>query len=602
MKRVGLYVLLALLVLSVTSFFASCSGGGGGGGGSSTSSSGGNIQNTPATQQASTGTQAANMGTGSATLFDQFGLSQTVGAPRIKMGAKTINDPVLAKASKFAAKFAKAKSVTAALKKSKILSAVSTTGTVTCTDGGTISFAGTSTSVTMSFATCREDGTEISGDAAIAVNGSIYNESLGTSNARLTMLSFSDNTYSVMVSQLSSAVTLSMSGTATTAGMSADGDIAITDYTTGGDVFTLAFNQTTYGFSETTDTGTGAVTDVTTLGGGVTETWTPAGGSLHSFAVAFTSFTAADVYASAGAAAYDESLSGGIDITMNPPDCGDGSYVFNTITPVHYDDNGITQSGQITISATKNATTTVVRITYLTNGLVTIEVQENGNFVVVQSNVDPYDLANLCGVETPNEPAPSSSGSSGTTGNAALTATLSWDGPINNNDMDLHLVHLTSAPTTTSFYGTDFISDTGIVTDGANTDWHLYWGTGPGGACSTLERYIGYDSNNKIASLDVDNCDGLGPEHITMGAPLPTGYYVFYVDPFAVSDPPITVTVTLQVGNQLFTAPTHQFTSSADSVYRAFDVTVDASGNVTVMQPNTNITVLDSPTMRAPKL
>jgi uncharacterized protein YfaP (DUF2135 family) len=413
------------------------------------------------------------------------------------------------------------------------------------------------------------------------------------------MLSFSDNTYSVMVSSLSSAVTLSMSGTATSAGMDANGDIAITDFTTGGDVYTMAFNQTTYGFTETTDTGTGAVTDVTILGGGVTETWTPAGGSLHSFAVGFSSFTATDVYASATAAAYDESLNGNMTITMIPADCGDGSFTFTTNTPVHYDDNGITQSGQMTISATKNSTTTVVRITYVSNGLVNIEEkQADGSFLVIQSNVDPYSLANLCGVETPNEPAPASSGTQGTVtgGNVALTATLSWDGP--TSDMDLHLIHLTSAPSSTTI-DTFSLTSSGAT---ANSDWHLYYGSGPGGGCATSENYVGTPTD-KVAILDVDKCDGLGPEHITMAAPLPVGYYILYVDPFSLhNDAQTTVTVKLQIGSQLFTAPTHMFTTSSVDIYRAFDVTVDASGNVTVSSPNSGITVYAPVARRAPKL
>ncbi len=571
MKKIGLFVLLAVLALGVSMYLGACSGGGGSssssssssssGTTSSSSSSSGTIQNTASTQQASTGTQASNIGTGSATLFNQLGLSQIVGAPRIKIGAKAISDPALAKAASFAAQFSKAKGVAAAaaaFRKAKTMNTVATSGTISCTYSGTIDFSTSASGVTMTFNTCREDGLELTGTAAVSTSGSgstaVYTETLGTSTSRLVMLSFSDNTYTVMTSKLSSAVTLSLSGSASSASMAANGDMAITDYSSG-DIYTLAYNQTTFGFAES---GTGLVTDVITMGGGVTETWTPSGGTLHSFAVTFTSFTITDVYATAGAAAYDESISGGMTITMVPADCGDGAFTFTTNTPVHYDANGITQSGQMIIAATKSGVTTTVRITFVANGLVNIELQNaDGTYTSVQSGVDPYSLANLCGVETPNEPAPVSSGSSGTTtgnaSNASFTATLSWDGP--TSDMDLHLVHLTSVPTTTT------ISSYSLTSSGAtaDSDWHLYYDSGPGGGCATSENYVG-TASAKVAVLDVDKCYGLGPEHITMDAPLAAGYYMLYVDPFSMhSDTQTTVTVKLQIGGQLFTAhsPVH---------------------------------------------
>lgn len=608
MKSFSKIVFTAVLVLALAMTMTACSSGGGGGSAPvtttpTTTTGGGTVQNVPATQQASTGTQAANMGTGSTTMFQSMGLSQTVGAPKFKIGSKAISSPVLQKAAKFSGKLAKAPGVSAAAAKLKArtFNAPATSGTATCTGGGTVSYSLTGTqtggTLTMTFDTCREDGTETTGNVAVTIATSgtgtavavTYTESMGTASNRLVMLAFSDNTYSVMTSMLSSAITLSISGTSTSANMSANGDMIITDYTSGGDVYTMAYNQTTFGISETTSGS--AVTDVTTLGGGISESWTPAGGSLHNFSLIFSSFTVTDVYASATAVAYDESISGGMTIAMTPADCGDGAFTFTTDTPVHYDASGIPQSGQMTISATKSGTTTVVRVIFTGNGLITIaEKQADGTFTTIQSNVDPYSLANLCGLETPNEPAPVSSGSTGTVSanasNAAMTTTLSWDSP--TSDMDLHLVHLTSVPTSTTIYDYDLTSSGAT----ADSNWHLYFGSASG---TGTEEYVG-TSSDKVAVLDVDDMDGYGPEHITMDAPLPVGYYIIYIDPWSMdADLQSTVTVKLQIGSQLFSAPAHQFTSSSDAVYRAFDFTVDASGNVTVGSPNTGITIYSTP-------
>jgi hypothetical protein len=79
---------------------------------------------------------------------------------------------------------------------------------------------------------------------------------------------------------------------------------------------------------------------------------------------------------------------------------------------------------------------------------------------------------------------------------------------------------------------------------------------------------------------------------------------MLYVDPFSMhSDALTTVTVKLQIGSQLFSAPTHQFTTiDSSTIYRAFDISVDSSGNVTVSSPNSGITLYAPAVMRAPKL
>jgi hypothetical protein len=353
----------------------------------------------------------------------------------------------------------------------------------------------------------------------------------------------------------------------------------------------MTFNNTSFAVAETT--AGSVVTDTITMNGGISESWTPTGSALHSFTLTFNAFVVKDVYASAAATAYDESISGSMAIVMVPADCGDGAFTFTTETPVHYDNSGTPQSGQMTISAAKSGVTTVVRVKYVGNGLVTIEQQTGSTFTVVQENVDPYGLANLCGIQTMNEPAPVSTGATGTVssgGNAALTATLSWDSP--TSDMDLHLIHLTTAPTTT-------IDTFSLATFDAtaNSDWHLYFGSQSG---TGTEEFVG-TALDKVAVLDVDDTDGYGPEHITMAAPLPVGYYVLYVDPYSLDlDPQSTVTVKLQIGGQMFSAPTHKFTSSSDPIYRAFDIKVDASG-VSVISPNTNFGLNAPAVMRTQK-
>ncbi|MBI3994409.1 MAG: hypothetical protein HY349_00395, partial [Nitrospirae bacterium] len=110
------------------------------------------------------------------------------------------------------------------------------------------------------------------------------------------------------------------------------------------------------------------------------------------------------------------------------------------------------------------------------------------------------------------------------------------------------------------------------------------------------------------ATLDFDDTEGLGPEHVTVDG-LPAGYYVIAVNSFSLDqDPDATVNVSVTIGGTVYTFPSHTFTTAdsdgldPSSWYRVTDLQCASDSNCTFVTPNTALQVHDTVGDFKPKL
>jgi hypothetical protein len=303
--------------------------------------------------------------------------------------------------------------------------------------------------------------------------------------------------------------------------------------------------------------------------GDFSETWADASGS-HAAAVSFRDLKL-DVAATE--AQEDTLINGAFSITFAPADCLNGTFALATAQPIRYDLNaGYTVSGALTVD---NVTTA----SFNPDGSLGVTTGADSRTYSSQ-----YELGQECPFATLGEPAPISSGLTGTASaaNAGTTITLTWNGPggLSRSDMDLHMnYYATSTPTTTTA-GTWFI------------DYHA------GGTCANPAGLdLGSDrvdvSGDGVCDigLDYDNTSGFGPEHIT-ATRLPAGYYVLSVNAFSSGDAEVPVTVSIQIGDSLFGPFKNTFAAAntiadGDGVnptawFAVVDMVVDDAGMVTV--------------------
>jgi hypothetical protein len=249
---------------------------------------------------------------------------------------------------------------------------------------------------------------------------------------------------------------------------------------------------------------------------------------------------------------------------------------------------GLTDQGSVTING-------AVTIVYNADGTITVTTAG-----VSQTYNSPYDLSLVCPIATFDQPAPVSSGTTGTTtvptsGNA-MTITLTWNetgnATVSNSDMDLHLnYYAVTAPT-------------GSTEPTWNIAWDLSGGTSTtviANQCTAPNGITSYRSALDLTGsgvcdvlLDQDNTVGFGPEHI-IATMLPAGYYVVSVDSYYLIDPSEDVKVTIQIGNSLFGPFTTTITTSdGDGTtpaawFPAADIVVSSTGGVSVQAHNPNL-------------
>lgn len=508
------------------------------------------------------------------------------------------------------------------LKKAKALASAKKTPvaipstTESCTDGGTVAISGSVDDVTfaytmtMTFTNCRDMDTESSGTItnsgtfSATTGGDTFTMKLGDADGVIEATDFKvrefTNNYTNLFAAYTADMIMSGSGDPTldaqsnvtgyTFTFTGNGKEEFTDFI---DTYSLVFTNLIF-----SSTSTGLLTTVAsgsdTINGSFKESWT-AGTTANSVALTFgDADTTAEVTTNTNpdftiawetdwATYYKFSVDGQVATDYTTPsdaDCLDGTFLIDTTTPINESlSTGLTTAGQMTI----NTNTTV---TFNSNGTVTVTV--SGQTPV--SYTSQAALEAVCPIEDMEQDTSSeqtfdnTATTTTTTSGTTLLATLSWTGtgcPTTGctSDMDLHLAHYVSAPTSTS----------------AATDWEIYFSNDdpstvlPNDDTSTptITNTAGDTIGGYEGNLDYDDTDGYGPEHITVES-LPTGYYVLYVDDYSMdSDTTATVTVSLNIGGNLYTFPTHAFTSTATTSYRVVDIQVDSAGTVTLLTPDT---------------
>ena len=151
-----------------------------------------------------------------------------------------------------------------------------------------------------------------------------------------------------------------------------------------------------------------------------------------------------------------------------------------------------------------------------------------------------------------------------------ILGTLIWDKP--TSDMDLHLWYYSSS----------------VPDLGTKANAHCYYGSS--------HKQILWDSaaSSYRGILDVDDTQGEGPEHITIGN-FPDGYYIFAVnsydldyDSLARCDFTLNLGSTQRARSHTFTTDNGMsYTSTMTAWFRCYDVKV-MNGHATVLEPDTS--------------
>jgi hypothetical protein len=537
------------------------------------------------------------MAKGSSTIFQNLGsvgLSAAgAGAPRIKTSGAFKNSPTMSKAVKSTEKIAASSALNVAanaVKKAKsraMRATAPTTGTAACTGGGMATWDMTFNDVTnkfaadIAFANCHEDDSVLDGvyhmTAAVTGTGDAdLTITLGPS-AAFTISDYSPGYGSLLAKTSMTGFTLVINKTADASSVSmtmiAAGIMNIHDYLNLKDYELIFSNGYTNAAVISIPAGPDAAGETVSLtaNGDFFETWADAAGP-NSAAVSFRDLKL-DI---AATDAYDDiGISGELSIAFTPASCLNGTFTVATPTMLRYDSgSGHTVSGAMTI-----------------DGVTTVLYNPDGSLVVT-TGADSrrfgsqYELGQECPIATLDEPAPMSSGLTGTasTANSVTTITLTWNGPggLSRSDMDLHMnYYAASAPTATT-PGTWFI------------DYHS------GGSCvNPAGLDLGSDRVDVDGDgvcdigLDHENTSGFGPEHIT-ATRLPAGYYVLSVNDFSSGDAEVPVAVSIQIGGSLF-GPFTQTFAAANSIadedgknaaawFAVADMIVDDAGIITVKE------------------
>jgi len=408
-------VLLSIFAIVLTG----CGGGGGGtGGGGGGVGTGGitPIENsTQATQAFSAGLHAGVRVSDQSNLLKNLtdltdilkSLSNLAvqGAPEFKVHQVFKQDTGMQKAIKAAGKLSKMKAVKApmlAIKKTKrMMTTVPISGTYSCPDGGSVSYSGQyddqsgAFNLNLTYANCREyyaqlngpmtmQGTIGSGQAQITMN-------LGGSQTAFEFLDFSDS-YANPVSKMEFAgFTITETWTWTNSGgtvsATTNGQFSIFDYMSKEQynmTFTnlkqdITYNETSTQFSENIKTN-----------GGFSETWTNKG-VQNSVAITYIDF----VLNTTGTNTYsDQTVSGKIVTNFTPDSCFEGTFVFETVTPIH-DDYSVdrTIAGHLKINDNTH-------IEWKSDGTIVVWLDSNRNGTMDSGEVayqgDVYGLAQEC--------------------------------------------------------------------------------------------------------------------------------------------------------------------------------------------------------------
>lgn len=407
---------------------------------------------------------------------------------------------------------------------------------VSCPDGGTYDIVG----AVVTYSDCRNDDMKMDGTITTDGTGVTIDMEIQyySNGALITIVDF--DSFSATVSVATPNITATYSGTVSIQNM-ATGDSHSLTYAS----FAMVLHNANPVMTSTTN----GTINFTSVENGIS----------YSGSMIFDDFTMV-----LNTSALTMTIDGTITINFNLSHCGEGVFVFETVTPLQMSaSTGEIIAGEIHI--TVNGGTPII-VRYNANGTVTIDGEYSYSL---------YELENSCPVINLNPETPTSSGETGTASSAdQFTFTLTWDGP--TSDIDSHLSYYESTSPTANL----------------TPDAHLYYASGEavGSNCSSPDCSDSVAIGNTFAKLDIDDTDGYGPEHITMTS-MPNGYYVISAYEFGMhSDVTTTATYTIQIGSELFTFPTHTYlsTDGTSDMVRICDIRV-SDGVATVLTPNTNI-------------
>ncbi|GEM_PF-4716969 len=261
---------------------------------------------------------------------------------------------------------------------------------------------------------------------------------------------------------------------------------------------------------------------------------------------------------------------GGLSLHASSRDCViQGDFTVTTLEPLrHRDGASCPVSGHLSLDTVSGT------VDLLVNTDQTIAVRAAGGEKVFN---DCADLFSLCSFEDFQTGFSSRPGRPSTPvkGDRAFI-TLTWvdnPGNLQVSDMDLHVG-----------YYLDPASVVGVA------DALVSWHSGGGDDCGSARAPSLF--NGVEAILDVDDCSGLGPEHVSIRG-LPAGYYVIAVNSFDLKGVNFaTVNVTVEIGKSVFTFEERLFLQSdkdkadPNAWYRVTDLQCVIEGECTFLAPN----------------
>ncbi len=276
------------------------------------------------------------------------------------------------------------------------------------------------------------------------------------------------------------------------------------------------------------------------------------------------------------------SYQGGFTLHSSSRDCViQGDFSIDTLAPLQYIDGAsCPSSGQLSLNTVSGL------VDLLANADKSLSITAAGGQTTFS---DCEDFFALCAFENFQNGFLSKAGLPGTParGNSQFI-TLTWvDTPsaLQTSDMDLHVGYYLDP----------------VPPSGGSADALVSWHSGGGDDCGA-ERVPSLFKGVQ-AILDIDDCSGRGPEHVTIRG-LPAGYYVVAVNSFDLkSVGSTTVSVNIEIGKEVFTFPERLFllsdkdNTNANAWYRVTDLQCFSEGECTFLAPNPALKVHDDPSL-----
>lgn len=473
---------------------------------------------------------------------------------------------------------------------------------VNCTDGGTMLLTGFDTAQTdfnfqIDFSNCRENGIQIDGVAlaqgssnlSVSASGRLeMTLTLGDAKNNLLIQNFqtvNSKRYGHLKSLLSTKLTLRYQVSADRINafkMTLNGSASYDDFFEKTGITFLDFS--TDGILETQTLSFGDIETASTfvMNGDISESQSKNDGTHLTFLTYKNLLSQNIVTESTSGQTKDLSFSGDVTVLFSSNrDCGfQGAFSIETLTPLHYlEGETCPVSGALRLSSVSGIANHKV------NADQSMEIDVNGE---VRSFSDCSGLFGLCAFENFQTGFLSKEGLPGTQASGDRQfITLVWrDSPsfLQVSDMDLHV---------------GYYNNPRPATGPANA--LVSWHSGGGDDCGDT-RFPSLFSGVP-AILDIDDCSGFGPEHVSISG-LPAGYYVIAVNSFDMKGVGSTsVTVTVEIGKEVFTFPDKTFLvddldkTEPNAWYRVTDLQCLSPGVCTLLAPNPALQVHDDPTL-----